>query len=138
MANYPVYTRALPPPQVGSRNDEPTMTQQHFTAECDVNNILAKFVRTGILDTIGPGTYEDVSDSLDYLTALQTIQRANEVFEALPSKIRAEFQNDPAQYLAFVEDSSNLERGIELGIFTKNATKKELSTETKEKPAEAV
>lgn len=122
MGNVYIFSRYNPPPQVGHRNDEPTMTQQHFQDECDINTILAKFVKTGILDNIGPGVYADLGNATDYLTSLETVRRAREIFEELPSHIRKEFGNDPARYLDFVYDPANEEKGIELGLFNKKQT----------------
>lgn len=120
--NHFVHNYFNPPPQTPIVNYEPSMTQQHFTDECDVNQILKKFIQTGILDTIGPGVYADISDLGDYRESLEMIRNADEMFAGLPSRIRARFENDPAQYLAFVQDPKNLDEGIELGIFTKNTT----------------
>lgn len=116
-----IHSRYNPPPQIGERNEEPSLTQQHFKEECDVNQILAKFVKTGILENIGPGAYVDLGEPYDYMTALETIRNADLMFNELPSHIRKEFSNDPAKYLEFVYDPKNKERGIELGIFTSDA-----------------
>lgn len=110
------------PPCVLEINTQPSMTQQHFTEECDINQILRKFIQTGILDTIGPGVYADISDGMDYQSALHMIKEADEMFLALPSEIRKRFNNSPAEYMDFVHDPANLEEGIQLGIFTKNPT----------------
>lgn len=110
------YSRYYPAPQIGLIFDEPSMTQQQFADECDINNILAKFVKTGFLDNIGPGVYADVSASGDYMEALDTIRRADEEFSALPSHIRKEFENNPANFLAFCSDPGNHDRAVEIGL----------------------
>lgn len=110
------YSRYNPAPQVAVEFDEPSMTQQHFADECDINNILAKFVKTGILENIGPGVYADVAEAGDYLDAIETIRRADEEFSSLPSHIRKEFDNSPANFLAFVADEKNRDRAVEIGL----------------------
>lgn len=112
-----LYNRFNRPERIMLYNDEPTMCQQHFKEECDINNILAKYIKTGILDSIGPGVYADITEMGDYRESIELIARAQEMFIELPSHIRKEFDNDPAQYLDFVHNPENLERGIELGIF---------------------
>lgn len=111
-----------PPPQVGLRCTSPSLAQQQYTEECNINQILQKFTQTGILDTIGPGVYADLGDSSDYRESLEIIKNAEQMFQALPSHIRDRFQNDPAQYLDFVHDEKNLAEGQELGIFTQSIT----------------
>lgn len=108
------------PPCVLEINTQPSMTQQSFTDECDINQILKKFIQTGILDTIGPGVYADISDTMDYQSALHMIKRADQMFAELPSEIRKRFNNNPAEYMDFVHDPANLQEGIQLGIFTEN------------------
>ena len=42
-----IYTAFNPPPQEWLEPGGPSMTQQQFAEECDVNNILANYIRTG-------------------------------------------------------------------------------------------
>lgn len=123
------------PPCVIHVNHEPTMTQQQFKDECDINQILQKFVETGFLDTIGPGVFADISDTLDYQSSLNFIKQADEMFAALPSGIRERFHNNPAEYMDFVHDPSNLAEGQELGIFVKDTSIIQ-KTDTQTPPAE--
>lgn len=116
-----IFSRYNLPYHDGEANEGPTMTQQHFKEECDINHILKKFVATGILPNVGPGVYADLGDQGDYRESIQRIRDADEMFLQLPSTIRKEFQNDPGAFLAFVQNPANLERGIELGIFQADA-----------------
>lgn len=94
------------------------MTKQAFKAECDINTIMEKYARDGLLDHVSKyeGQYADVSAEVDYQMALETIFRAEEAFMSLPAKIRTKFDNDPQRFLEFVEDPSNHEEMIELGL----------------------
>lgn len=92
-------------------------TEQHFKKECDVNQILAKYQRTGAIThwTQREPTYGEIPfGSLQ--EAIQMVEQAQESFNALPSQVRKRFQNDPAQFLAFVQDPSNAEEMAELGL----------------------
>jgi len=60
--------------------------------------------------------YGDVSNVPDYLTAVSVVQRADEMFRALPSVLRSRFDNSPAQYLKFVSDPKNRDEAIALGM----------------------
>ncbi|AXH76408.1 MAG: internal scaffolding protein [Microviridae sp.] len=112
-----IYSRYNPPGHPGEYNDEPSMTQQNFQEECDINYILRKYAATGILDNIGPGEYLDLDENYDYHQAIEILNKVDGTFGQLPSKIRDYFKNDPGEYLLFVQNPDNKEKGIELGIF---------------------
>lgn len=110
-----------PPPQVEFRNDEPSLTQQHFAEECDINNIVEKYMITGILgDPLGEGSclpqYVDCTTVEDFHAAQTIIAHASQAFDLLPASLRKRFNNDPAQLLAFLEDESNREEAVKLGL----------------------
>lgn len=94
-------------------------TKQQFVEESDVNTIMRKYEKTGIIDPRlqrGPGSYGDFTGAQDYHTALQQIVEAQEAFYDLPSGIRAKFHNDPGELLAFLEDDKNRDEAIKLGL----------------------
>lgn len=96
---------------------EPTLTQQQFKDETDINVIVERFGVTGQLpDAIIPPTYGDYTNVPDFQTALNVVLQAEEAFMELPAKIRQRFGNDPQQYLEFCEDGSNREEAKRLGI----------------------
>ena len=47
---------------------------------------------------------------------MQIVATANSMFQDLPSSIRNQFQNDPGQFLDFVQDPENLEEMREMGL----------------------
>lgn len=102
--------------------DEPSLTKQSFQEECDVNEIMRRFVRCGDPDVLNRlqaysgGVYGDFSNVVDYRSALDQIRRADEVFMAMPAKVRAEFCNDAANFLDFCSDPKNIDRLRELGL----------------------
>lgn len=109
-----------PPPQVGIVFTEPTLTQDHFKDECDINNILAKYSATGILPQVQGGYYDDLTQDFDYRTAMDTLLAADEAFAQLPSAVRRRFDNDPASFLEFVTNPANKEEAGKLGLLNSN------------------
>lgn len=94
-------------------------TKQSFKAECDINNIMARFVRTGVLDFTNrrQAQYGDVT-GLEYQSAMDLVVRAREMFAELPSAVRSRFQNEPGQFLDFVQDPANAEEMVKMGLAT--------------------
>lgn len=94
-------------------------TLQNFKDECDINNIMKKFERTGMLNHAKAfeGGYGDFTDTpVDFQEAMNIVLRAEEMFATVPAKVRKEFDNDAGKFLSFVEDPANLERCRELGL----------------------
>lgn len=99
---------------------EPTRTEQHHKDQVEINNILAKYERTGVIDHRNKyeGQYNDLA-AYDYQENMFKIAAANTMFEELPSGLRARFNNQPAQFLEFVQNPRNREEMIELGLATR-------------------
>ena len=104
-------------PRVQVHFNQPSMTKQSFKDECNINKIMAKFQTTGALNHYAKHapTYGDTT-GVDYHDALNLVANANTMFEELPSSIRKRFDNDPEQFLKFVEDPKNADEMIELGL----------------------
>jgi phage internal scaffolding protein len=118
--------------------EEPSLAQQHFKEECDINTILQKFNITGILPEapLSP-RYGDFSGIGDYHTALNRVIAAQDEFEALPAQIRARFDNDPAKLIEFLDDEANRPEAETLGLVEKAAAEVvEAAKVTPEKAAE--
>jgi len=92
--------------------------QQHFKRECDINNIMKKYQKTGLLDHVSQfqGDYTDLTDVPTYQDALNKVITANQAFSTLPSSVRKRFQNDPAAFLTFVSDENNREEMEQMGL----------------------
>lgn len=102
-------------------NLEPSMTQQHYQQECDINYIVKQYARTGELPVHKKTPYYmDCTDTPEsYHRAMNLIVNAQEAFDTLPAETRSRFQNDPAQILAFMQDSKNKDEAIALGLIPK-------------------
>lgn len=105
----------------GSKFLLPSRTQQHFKDECDINRILERMKVTGTAMQYPNGfEYGDFSDVSDYQGCLHRLIEADAAFATLPSKIRAEFNNDPAQLISFLQNPVNTDKAIELGLVVRN------------------
>lgn len=102
----------------GIKFDMPSLTKQSFKDECDINNIIKKFNATGQLpDLIMKNPlYGDFSNVPNYQEACEIVSRAESSFSMLDAKLRKRFQNDPAQFLDFINDPENLEESYDLGL----------------------
>lgn len=97
-------------------------TKQSMRDECDINNILRKYVKTGTIahGNRFRGSYGEFP-SMDFRDALHKIMEAEAMFQELPAMVRRRFQNDPANFLEFVQDSSNEEEMRKLGLLKPKA-----------------
>jgi len=93
------------------------MTKQSFRDECNINKIMAKFQRTGLINHYAKHApqYMDIP-AIDYHDALNIVADAESMFEELPSTIRAQFENNPEKFLEFVQNPDNLDKMRELGL----------------------
>lgn len=109
--------------RIQTKSEKRTRTQRQFKDECDINNIIAKFKKTGIITHLGnkTGTYADMSEVGNYQQALQKVIQADKDFEALPSHIRTKFHNNPQELIEFLNDKDKIEESIKLGLRVKKA-----------------
>lgn len=92
------------------------ITEQHHSDQCDVNTILATYMKTGILPPIDPNAqYGDLSD-FDYQSMQNQIANANSLFEQLPENVKHKFGNEPYRFLNFVQDEKNYDELVEMGL----------------------
>lgn len=94
-------------------------TKQSFKAECDINTIMARYQKTGLLDHVRQvqGQYLDVTGA-DFAEAQNLVAGAKSMFHALPSHIRTKFENSPEVFFKFMENPANAQEAIELGLQT--------------------
>ena len=80
-----IHSRYNLPPNPGFKNDEPSMTQQQFKDEADVNYIMARYQKTGVLvDPLTQATrkpmFDDFSELGDFRDHQQAVIDAQELF----------------------------------------------------------
>lgn len=102
-----------------------TMTQQSHKEDCDINVIIKRFEKTGVIPNgqTREALYGDFSSPVDYHESMNVIAKANEQFEALPAAVREKFQNDPQKFLEFAADEKNGDAMLEMGLLSDEATK---------------
>lgn len=96
------------------------MTQQQFREDADLNEVMRRFgvtdgakMPTGVSD---PRFYGDFTSSMDLREALDNIKNMTDRFNDLPSRIRAEFHNDPAELYDWISDEKNVPEAIKRGF----------------------
>lgn len=92
-------------------------TKQSMKEECDINTIMARYVRTGTVAHVAKygGSYGFAS-AQSFQDAINVVKKAEQMFSELPAKVRARFRNQPAEFLAFVQDEKNTAEAVELGL----------------------
>lgn len=106
-----------PPVKVAFSSSAPSMTKQSFKRECDINHIMSRFQKTGVIEFAKrfEPRYGDAT-GVDFRAAMQLIAEAKTMFQELPSSTRARFRNDPANFLEFVNNPANAAEARELGL----------------------
>lgn len=132
-------------PRVQTDVGGPSMTQQSFKKECDINQIIAKHEKNGTLSEFlmasrqeRPGTYGDFSDSVAYDEALNMVSAANQRFDALPARLRERFSNSPSEFLKFINNPKNADEAVELGILKKSQAEPASEPDAKDKKNKSV
>lgn len=118
-----MYGKGTARPVVDCSGD-PGLTRQSEKDQADINKLMARYEKTGVLPPMREGGVFglDVSEVPDYREAVDMVRRADEFFMQYPAAVRSEFRNDPAVFLDFVMDPANAKRAEELGIFPKGDT----------------
>ncbi|AXH74066.1 MAG: internal scaffolding protein [Microviridae sp.] len=98
--------------------DDDGMTRQEFKDECDINVLLARYERTGVLPANNQGApqYLDVSDVPDLARSFEMIEAAQRAFMTLPASVRREFDNDPIQFVDYASNPASLNQMREWGL----------------------
>lgn len=105
-------------------------THQSFKDECDINKIMARHKKTGLIRRkhMRP-QYGDFANVGDYQEALNIAKTAEAMFGELDSRVRARFNNDPGAFLEFCDDPNNQAEAIDLGIAAPPEPEPEVVTE---------
>lgn len=94
--------------------------KRSFGPSTDVNNVVSKFLRTGVLpQKAAQPFYGDFSVADDYHSAMNRVMQIEDMFMSLPAKVRNRFSNNAEALLRFVGDVSNRDEAIELGLIDK-------------------
>jgi len=112
-----------PKPAVRSGPFPKSRTKQSMAAECDINYIVEKYQKTGLVQHANTykGEYAN-ADNISFHEAMNIVIDARTMFETVPANIRKKFDNDPGKFLAFVQNEENRAEAIEIGIIPKPET----------------
>jgi len=112
-----------------------TMTQAHFQENANINSIMARYKKTGVLGTGLQGFRRPQFGNfvgMDFQEMNNIVVRGNELFMQLSPDIRKRFHNDPGELIQFINDEGNRDEAIKLGFLPKPEAPK--SSETTSAP----
>lgn len=116
------YTGQLVNHKTGEVFTPPGRTKQSFVDQCDINNIVRQFTKTGqfshLSANLAKGTYSDLPDPIEFQDSMNLVIEAENAFNSLTAKVRSRFGNDPAEFLAFMSDPANQDEAIKMGLAT--------------------
>jgi len=97
-------------------------TKQAHKDECDINKIVSRFEKTGVLSHVAAeqAAYGDFSP-IDYRDALDMVIKAEKAFADLPARVRARFNNDPGSFLEAAENPDMRDEFERLGLLNPKA-----------------
>ena len=98
----------------------PSRTVQSDREGTDLKILLEKYVETGEIPTVQLPGGEPLDGDFTGLPDFQEMQNMlidiQEQFDALPSKVREKFANDPIAMVQFLQDENNIEEAVKLGL----------------------
>jgi len=119
------YDRDLASEESGLKCLDESLTQQQFKDEADINTIVDRFMKSGVLPTpANMPQYMDIEGNFDYQTAMNYVRSADENFMRMDAKVRARFNNSPQEFLEFFTNPENVEEAIRLGLAVPSAVAK--------------
>lgn len=117
-----IFTAYNQPPKVRlDCSGDKSMTRQSEKESCDVNVIMRRYVKTGMLPEgfNAQGVFADVSEVGTYRDVVERIHQADRAFMSLPAALRKRFGHSPGEFLEFVSDPANREELERLGLVKK-------------------
>ncbi len=121
-----IYGPYSPRPRVPALTGGASKTKQSFKKDCDINHIMAKYQKTGVITHLAENKAQyGFASSNDFRTSVQLVKDAEELFAGLPSKLRRKFNESPSDFLAFCEDPDNRSEAALLGLLNEEATAEE-------------
>lgn len=95
----------------------PGRTKQNMKNESDINLIMSKYKKTGLVNFVNTRQAEYMqSNPVDFHEAMNVIAESNSLFADMPAYLRKRFNNDPGEFLKFVQDEENRAEMIDLGL----------------------
>lgn len=102
---------------------DPSLAQQHFKDETDINVLLERFKVTGQMPQgVRLPSYGDFTGVTDFRSAQEAVLNARNAFMDLPASLRARFENDPQKLMDFLADPANSDEAVKLGLKVASAS----------------
>lgn len=139
-----IHSRFDLPPSPSVEFTEPSITEQSHRSECNINSIMSRFMRTGVLGSDTQARemfFGDFSDVGSFHDVQNIMADAREKFTSLPANIREAFGNDISKFLDALRDRSQIGKLLDLGLIkqvasdvatAENPVNMELSAEQKQ------
>ena len=95
------------------------VTEQSHKNQCDVNNIIKKYNKNGLISHVSSmkAEFGDVP-LVDYKEMQDRLVKMQGEFSKLPGEVKKRFGNSPFNLIAFMEDAGNREEAIKLGLIS--------------------
>jgi phage internal scaffolding protein len=92
-------------------NDKPSMTKQSLKDDADVNKIIKRYNKTGVLPNMNKleAIYGEIT-SQDLQDALNKVDQSYEAFQEVPADIRAQFSNDAGAFIDYATNPANIDQ----------------------------
>ena len=111
------YDMDLASDKSGLSCQDPSLTQQQFKEESDINTIVDRFMKSGVMpNPVNMPQYIDYEGIFDFQSAMNVVRQADENFMRMDAKVRARFHNSPQEFLEFFADPANSEEAVRLGL----------------------
>ena len=102
---------------------QPSLTKQSHKDECDVNFIMQRMEKTGIVSHLNHAEPNyGFAPAIDYHEALNIVLESRQNFDELPAEIRAKFGSDLSEFLTYIENPENAPELARMGLLTEEAT----------------
>lgn len=96
---------------------EPSLAQEQFKDDADINVMLERFKVTGMLPQgVRLPEYGDFTGVTDFQSAMNTVLHAQQEFMKLPAEVRSRFGNSPQAFLEFTSNPENLPELRKMGL----------------------
>lgn len=104
----------------GLRCKDPTLAQQQFKDESDINVLFGKYLETGEIPQIDNlRNWGDTEGLYDFQETMNALVAAQQDFSQLPARVKNRFDNDPAKLITFLNDPENRDEAEFLGLVNK-------------------
>lgn len=121
----------------GLKCRDKSLTSQEFREEVDINTIVNRFLKTGVMPENLPLVFDgDFTEVHDFRSAQDLIVKARESFDALPAQVRLKFGNDAAKFVEWSSDKKNYDEALALGLVRPEVAAKRAEERQAERKAE--